>query len=602
MFPFDTLKPFVWLEDSRGPAQAGPSWLFTGLTSSETAADGDVAAGLARLDGSRQWIAGWMAYEAGYMLEPRLASRAQNNTDPLMWFGRFRDRQRYEPEDVEQLWRGPVTTPVQAKPLDLQPRSIAEASYSTAINRILDYIAAGDVYQINFTYPLDGKTTLHPVQLYRQLRESQRVPYGALIHDGLGNWILSFSPELFFRIDASVITAKPMKGTARRHPVQQADLEAAAFLKADPKNRAENLMIVDLLRNDISRVAENGTVHVPSLYDIETYTTVHQLTSTVQAKRGADKTAIDVLAALFPCGSVTGAPKIRAMEIIRELEPFTRGVYCGTIGWVGPNGDAAFNVPIRTLSVARGDVTLGLGSGIVADSKPADEWQECKLKGQFLAHTIPPFDLFETMLWRPEYGYWELDAHLARLLASASYWGFPVEPDTWRAEATSFAESMSVATRARFLLSRSGATSWQAAPRASSPTQPVRLAISPNRMHSDNPFLYHKTTHRAFYDDERSRLAKETGCFDCLFLNERDEITEGSFTTLFIRKNGVLLTPALDCGVLPGILRQNLIDHEGCKEAVITLDDLRAAETILIGNSVRGLLGAELILLPSCAL
>jgi para-aminobenzoate synthetase / 4-amino-4-deoxychorismate lyase len=595
MLPFDPRKAFVWLEDSRGSALAGASWLFTGLVGTETADDGDVREALGRLKGSPDWVAGWMSYEAGYALEAKLQAMEQKSGSPLMWFGRFQSRQLIEAESVESLWRYPLTTALPVTAPTLTPDATNELHYKKAVTHILDYIAAGDVYQINFTYPLTGETTLDPVRLYRQLRESQRVPYGALIHDGEGNWVLSFSPELFFRIDKNIITAKPMKGTARRMPLLADDKHAAAELQADTKNRAENLMIVDLLRNDISKIARLGSVAVPSLYDIETYTTVHQLTSTVTAQLNDSSHATDVLAALFPCGSVTGAPKIRAMEIIRELEPGPRGVYCGALGWIGPDGDAVFNVPIRTLALAENKITFGLGSGIVADSNPADEWQECQLKGQFISRAIPPFDLFETLLWRPEYGWWEMDAHLNRLSDSAVYWGFPVDRQKWQEDLSQVAASFKAAMRVRFLLGRAGATSIQSAFLPPSPDQSVKLTLSPNRMRSDNPFLYHKTTHRAFYDDERQRLVRETGCLECLFLNERNEITEGSFTTLFIRKNGNLLTPAQQCGLLPGILRKKLIAEEGCTEAILTLEDIKSADTILIGNSVRGLIGAVLV-------
>jgi para-aminobenzoate synthetase/4-amino-4-deoxychorismate lyase len=595
MLPFDTRGAFVWLEDSRGPALAGPSWLFTGLVEDETAADGDIRAALARLKAWPDWTAGWLAYEAGYALEAKLQDAGTESGNPLMWFGRFQSRQMFDPHSVEAVWRYPLTTALAVTTPMLTPNATDDLHYKKAVARILDYIAAGDVYQINFTYPLIGETALDPVRLYRHLRESQRVPYGALIHDGKGNWILSFSPELFFRIDENIITAKPMKGTARRLPLLADDRQAAAELQADTKNRAENLMIVDLLRNDISKIAKLGSVAVPSLYDIETYTTVHQLTSTVTAQLTKNTHATDVLAALFPCGSVTGAPKIRAMEIIRALEPGPRGVYCGALGWIGPEGDAMFNVPIRTLALSENKTIFGLGSGIVADSNPADEWQECQLKGQFIRRAMPPFDLFETLLWQPAYGWWELDAHLDRLSDSADYWGFPVNRQKWQEDLSQVAASFKMPMRVRLLLGRSGAISIQSALLIASPDQPVKLAISPSRMRSDNPFLYHKTTHRAFYDDERQRLARETGCLECLFLNERDEVTEGSFTTLFIRKNGKLLTPTQSCGLLPGILRQKLIDEEGCTETILTLDDIKSADTLLIGNSVRGLLGANLV-------
>jgi para-aminobenzoate synthetase / 4-amino-4-deoxychorismate lyase len=597
MMAFDPTRAFVWFEDSRGPTLAGPSWLFQNPKAVETAPDGNIHAAFDRLRAASSehlWLAGWLAYEAGYRLEPKLKP-CHRPADSLMWMGQFQDRVQFDPGEVEALWRSPVPTPVQYDEICVQTRDITKAQYGAAIDRILYYILAGDVYQINFTFPLDVSTQLSPLQLFRQVRESQRVAFAAIIHDGLGNWILSFSPELFFRIDDGIITAKPMKGTAPRHNNVEVDKMTAETLQQDSKNRAENLMIVDLLRNDISRVARPGTVTVTDLFSIETYATVHQMTSTVSAELLPGVGPVDALAALFPCGSVTGAPKIRAMEIIREIESQPRGVYCGAIGWIAPDGDACFNVPIRTLQVnALNAATMGIGSGIVADSDAATEWQECIDKSAFLSIATPQFDLFETMRWSPDVGYTYLEEHFQRLALSAANWGFPADPDNWRHEAFGFAENLSASARVRFMLSRSGATSWQASPLTAMPDLPVILAISPSIMHRSNSFLYHKTSNRAFYDDERQRLSSETGCYECLFQNELGEITEGSFTTLFIKKRGKLFTPELACGVLPGILRQSFIANDEAEEAVLTLSDLQSADALYIGNSVRGLMRAEL--------
>ncbi|HLU91069.1 MAG TPA: aminodeoxychorismate synthase component I, partial [Pedomonas sp.] len=358
-------------------------------------------------------VGGWLAYEAGLLFEPRLAPLYRPpEGEPLAWFGLFRDCRLIDPAEAEQFWR--TQTPAPPSPPAV-PR-ITEAAHARACARVQEYIEAGDVYQINLTFPADVSFSGSPLGLYRRLREAQRPPHAACVWTG-ERWLLSLSPELFFSLESGRLTARPMKGTAPRRPSGEEDLATAAALARDEKNLAENLMIVDLLRNDLSRVAAPGSVRVPALFAVETYPTLHQLTSTVEAAPGEGLDAIDVLRRLFPCGSITGAPKIRAMEIIRQLEPHPRGVYTGSIGWIAPGtpdhpGDACFNVAIRTVLVdAPGPARLtrgaraGLGSGIVADSAPADEWQECLLKGRFLAADQPPFDLIETLGWQPETGY-----------------------------------------------------------------------------------------------------------------------------------------------------------------------------------------------------
>jgi para-aminobenzoate synthetase / 4-amino-4-deoxychorismate lyase len=584
-------KPFVLLEDSIG----GDSWLLTDMQEAVRANGAtEVIPALASLrQGVKQGLfaAGWMGFEAGYTLEPKLAQHVQGSE--LLWFGLFQQRQRLSPLDVETMWRTAAATPQSASIKSVTPHWTA-ADYAQRMKRINDYILAGDIYQANLTFPADVQFDGTPLELYRRYRSAQRVPYGALIYTG-SRWILSFSPELFFNLAQGQLTAQPMKGTAARHCVPELDAKAAQNLQQDEKNRAENLMIVDLLRNDLSRVSVAGSVHVPSLYDIASYPTVHQMVSTITAICAPQLDVIDVLQALFPCGSITGAPKVRAMEIIKSLESTPRGVYCGAIGQITPDGDASFNVAIRTLNITKpGTAILGLGSGVVSDSQADDEYRECLLKGKFLDQTVPPFDLIETMIWRPEIGWWAWDAHMARLQYSSKYWAFSLDLPRLQQEATQLCKNWTRAMRVRLLVSRFGATSWQWADAPTYPGTDVFVVVSPNHMQSDNIFLYHKTSHRAFYDDERKRLQRQTGCFDCLFLNERGEVTEGSFTTLFVRHGSQLLTPALSCGVLPGILRQSLLDSGEVKEALLTLEDVRKADALLVGNSVRGIMGVHL--------
>ncbi len=594
-FDFDTGTAFVLLDDSRPAALAGPSWLFTQPIAVETAADGDVRAALARLrDGvlAGGWAAGYLSYEAGLAFEPKLSPRRRTD-DALMWFGLFAERRAV---DAAQLWSTPQPTPALPGTVDIAPCNWDIAHHEAAVRDILGYIAAGDIYQANLTFQSAIHSALSAVALYKMVRAAQQVAHGALMHDGAGQWILSFSPELFFSLSHGKITARPMKGTSRRAPLLAPDTELANALKSDPKNRAENLMIVDLLRNDLAKVCVPGSIKVPDLFTVETLPTVHAMTSTITGTVQPGLHPVDLLAALFPCGSITGAPKIRAMEIIDACEVNRRGVYCGSIGAFSADA-ASFNVAIRTLSqAAPGQAfTLGLGSGVVADSDPAAEWRECLLKAAFLTQPVPPFDLFETLRWCPDGGLADFEAHVARLMDSARYWQFACNQALIEQEASAFTRCLTQLSRVRLMLSPAGKTAWQAQPLRQNTPEPLPILIAPQPMRSDDVFLFHKTTHRAFYDDVRHALNATTGCAECLFVNERGELTEGSYTTLFVRIDGVLRTPELACGFLPGILRQKMIASGAAREDVLTPADLAAAEAIFIGNSVRGMMQARLM-------
>ena len=329
--------------------------------------------------------AGFLSYEAGLALEDRLRPLAarhetQAGQAPLLWFGLFEGLRFIDPDALPGLLPAPSGAAVET----LRPL-IDEADYHAAFVRVQDYIRAGDIYQVNLTFPCAVPFTGDPMALYAAVRPRQRAGYGGMIRTGAHN-ILSFSPELFFTNVRGQLTARPMKGTAGRAADPRHDAALARELEVDIKQRAENLMIVDLLRNDLSRVSQAGSVTVPDLFRVESFPTVHQLVSTIRARLLPGLSPVDVLRVLFPCGSITGAPKVRAMEIIAAVEPFPRGVYTGTLGWIDPNGDAAFNVAIRTICVEEGggEGRLGLGSGIIADSDAASEWAECLAKGRFL--------------------------------------------------------------------------------------------------------------------------------------------------------------------------------------------------------------------------
>lgn len=561
--------PFVLLDDAR---EGGEAWLYAQPTEIvETREPAEIRACLARLRGCH--AAGFLSYEAGLALEDRLTPRAgapPPDAPPLLWFGIFDRAEAVDPAallpDGAGAWAG--------KPRPL----IAEAEYRAAIDAVLEHIVAGDIYQANLTFQAEARIAGDPRALYAAIRKRARAGHGGIVFTG-EHWLLSFSPELFFTCEGGHAVTRPMKGTA------PAGSDPAA-LRDDPKQRAENLMIVDLLRNDLSRLARPGTVKVPEMFAVETYPTVLQMTSTVTAELEEGVGPVDLLAAIHPCGSVTGAPKIRAMEIIHALEKRPRGVYTGAVGRLAPDGAAAFNVAIRTLVIRDGETCgrLGLGSGIVADSEPGPEWRECLTKGEFLA-TTRRFDLIETMAFDPHAGIADLDRHLARLKRSAEALDFPFDRHEARNElqAATFRAGASVV---RLLLSPSGAMAIELRPPPPAPDGSVRVAIVDLPVPAADFRLRHKTSDRAFYDDARV----ETGAFEILFRDADGLLTEGSFTSLFVERDGALLTPPLSRGLLPGVLRERLIEEGRAREADLTEADL--AGGFLIGNAVRGLIPA----------
>jgi para-aminobenzoate synthetase/4-amino-4-deoxychorismate lyase len=580
---FDPTLPFVLLDDAR----AGTARLFTDLSGTVQAERAEqVVPALAALRAIGGERAGFIGFEAGYALEPRLLPlfRAPDDGLPLLWFGRFDRVRRLDADAIDAL--------LDAGPAELAPPipSVERPAYDRMLARIAALIEAGDIYQANATFAATVATHGHPLALYRRLRAAQAARYGALIHTGR-RWILSLSPELFFKLEGRALTTRPMKGTAARGVNAAADDAAAATLAADPKNRAENLMIVDLLRNDLSRVAVPGSVATPALFEVERYPTVLQMTSTVTAVARSGIDAVDVLAALFPCGSVTGAPKLRAMEVIAEVEAGPRGLYTGSIGWLGADGDASFNVAIRTLVMqAGGGARLGLGSGIVADSVADAEWAECIGKAAFLTRRAGSVDLIETM--RCEHGVIaHRDRHLDRLMASAAFLGHQVDRAAADALLDAVAPGLDTgAARVRLLASKTGALAVQASPLPAAPTGPVEVTIVPLPVPSSDWRLSHKTSDRAFYDDARHAA----GTFDVVFVRPDGRITEGSFTNVFVQRDGRLLTPPLADGLLPGILRATLIAEGRAVEALLTAEDLESG--FLVGNVLRGLIPAKISL------
>ncbi|WP_332675002.1 aminodeoxychorismate synthase component I [Aromatoleum sp.] len=538
-----------------------------------------------------RWSAVAASYELGYALEPRLSPLLPAAGAPLLeaWVFRRADRlSNGETSDmlarvVEQLPEHERSAGVAGIALDL-----AERDYRESVMRIRELIEAGDCYQVNYTFALRGETYGHPLALYRRLRASQPVRHGAFIRHDRGA-ILSRSPELFVERSGESLTCRPMKGTAPRS-------EPADTLAASDKNRAENVMIVDLLRNDLGRLAPPGGVRVTRRCEIEAYPSVWQMTSTVVAEPVAADVD-NVFRALFPCGSITGVPKIRAMQIIHELEPHPRGLYCGALGWISPAGDFRLSVPIRTLDAEPdGKVTMGIGSGIVADSDPAAEWAECVLKAQFLTGLGAEFDLIETLRCEPAdpAPYSLLELHLERLTASAAHFGFRFDSSSLRAALLAEAAVLTGPHRVRAQLAPSGSLDITKAPlEAGVGAKVPTVIVSLHRVSSRNPLSRHKTTLREAYDRELAG-ATAAGHFDALFLNERGELVEGARTNVFLDLgDGRLSTPPLASGALDGVYRRKLL-AEGARERRLTVRDLLDARTIHVANALRGLVRVEL--------
>ncbi len=579
----------VLLHDNQRPQ--GRNLLFAEPRETLVAYDAASArVALAKLEAATErglWAAGYLSYELGFLFEERLSRFLPQRSDrPLLWFGLYDGPSHLSAATIAAR----LAEAGKGSAVDLQP-NLDFPAYEKAFERVKDLIGAGDTYQVNLTMKAGFSLSGDPLGLYRTLAQSQPVAYGAYINTG-DHHILSRSPELFVSGTGNVLSARPMKGTMRRGNTLAEDETGRLILANDEKNRAENLMIVDLLRNDLGRIAEIGSVEVTDLFTVETYRSLHTMTSGITARKKPGLGIAEILENLFPCGSITGAPKVRAMEIIHDVEAGPRGIYTGSIGYIAPTGDFSFNVAIRTAIIDRnGRGEIGIGGGIVVDSTAAAEYEEALLKLKFLSDPVPPVTLIETFKWTPEEGFALFDRHLDRLLDSAAYFALPVT----RNDAADYLDAQSrdwaIPTRVRLTLSDSG-FELSAVPLPPSPDK-FRFAIAPEPLNSGSLWLAHKTTNRAFYDQPRQHAHDRLGLDEVVFLNERGELTEGSFTNLFIEQGGICLTPPLASGLLPGTLRAELIAHGKAQERVLTLADLATADAIWLGNSVRGLIRAE---------
>ncbi|WP_422055953.1 aminodeoxychorismate synthase component I [Sphingomonas sp.] len=575
--------PFVLLDDARPGGSDARLYTAPARVIAAHRPD-EVAPALAALDAARTeglHAAGYIAYEAGHALEPRLAGLSRSDADaPLLWFGLFETVEQFAPDAVAARLPDPAGAWV-ARPAP----GIGRSAYDAAFARVREWIEAGDIYQANLTFRAAARVIGDPLAVYAAIRSRAAAGYGGIVWTG-SDWLLSFSPELFFALRQGELIARPMKGTTPRGATPEADEAARVELSQDEKQRAENLMIVDLMRNDLTRIAAPGSVSVPELFKVETYPTLHTMVSTIAARLAPGIGPGQALAAIFPCGSVTGAPKIRAMEVIAAVEPDARGTYTGSIGRIDPDGDSAFNVAIRTLHLKDGAeaASIGLGSGVVADSRAGEEWDECLAKGAFVTRGQRRFDLIETMAFDPVGGIALLERHLERMRASAAAFDIPFDRHGVRNELQAATFRLRHPAKVRLLLSPEGRIAIGTAPMPEMPSGPVTVALARRQVAPRDFRLTHKTT-------DRRPWPRVAGAWETIYVDDDDYLTEGSFTSIFVpRADGVLQTPPLSRFILPGVLRAELIASGRAVEAELRPKDLR--DGFQLGNAVRGLVSA----------
>lgn len=530
-------------------------------------------------------MAGFLSYEAGYSFEETLKTTYSHTATqtPLLWFGIYGEPETFDHSTNKTGNIASIDAFVPAITFDID-----EKQYTERVQRIRSLIAAGDTYQANLTLSAQWKESRSAAEVFSNMMHTQPVEFGALIHTGEMH-ILSASPELFFQREDRTITTKPMKGTSRRGRWAEEDDSLAEWLQADEKNRSENLMIVDLLRNDLGRICEPGSISVPEIFQIERFPTVLQMTSTVKGILHKNCSYTEIFRALFPCGSIVGAPKIRTMQILREMEERPRGVYTGAIGYISPHKQATFSVAIRTVTLQNENAEMGVGSGIVYDSDPQSEYDECKAKTAFISQKSREFQLIETLLWSA--GYQLLQEHMNRLEASSRYFRFSFDRQHIERALHETSRSFGCGSqhRVRLLLNQHGEANITSTPISIPVHDEISVLLAQGCTNSSDVMLFHKTTARETYEFLFSH-AQQLHCQDAIFLNERKELTEGCIHNIFIVKDGQWLTPPLNSGLLPGIFRQHLLQTKAnCRESLLTLNDLLHADEAYLCNSVRGL-------------
>ena len=585
----------LWFESAFCKAQGGGALLFSEPVEVLTLSSlSDLETFFHALEERREqgfFLAGWLTYEVGYGFEPTLFHGYADGegTCPLAWFGVYQEPERFSASEVEQLFSEAALCNN-----GIATFNLSEREYALNIAAIKEQIAAGNVYQVNFTGRYHFTFNGSAQALFSTLRGAQPSSYTALLNCG-ARTILSFSPELFFAKRGSLIETMPMKGTAPRGESIDEDSRLKEALGQCSKNLAENLMIVDLLRNDLGRICKPGSVEAEKLFTTESWPTLHQMVSTIRGEQREDVGLYELFRALYPCGSITGAPKVSAMTLIHRLESEPRGIYTGTIGYIEPEGDMLFNVAIRTVELSGKKGVYGSGSGIVWDSDPLEEYRECQLKAKILAAAgiVRTVDLFESMLWYGSY-LW-LEEHLERLTTSAVALCLPCDTLVARVMLERLEEELRQSSsgnrfKVKLSLLHSGIFSLRYEPIvAPGSGARLRLALSVHRVDSSQSLLYHKTTSRDLYNRSYA-LARAQGYDEVIFLNERGEVTEGAISNLFIRKGAKFFTPPLHCGLLHGIFRSYFLSTRPfVVEKVLTLQDVREADMVYVANSVRGL-------------
>lgn len=536
----------------------------------------------AAVDGEQLHAAGFISYEAAPAFDPALAVREDSSAFPLLWFGLYREPGNWTPAPGAPRPLDP--------PLDWTP-SINRDDYARVIARLHQCLFEGETYQINYTFRLTSPFTHEPLALFETLVHAQGAHYAAFLDTG-DFAICSASPELFFRLDGNRLEARPMKGTMKRGLTALEDRAQAKALRNSPKNQAENVMIVDMVRNDMGRVADKGQVTVEELFKVERYPTVWQMVSTVAARTQASPR--EIISALFPSASITGAPKPSTMSIITRAETAPRKIYTGTIGYLAPGRQAQFNVAIRTVLIDKTThlAEYGVGGGIVWDSVSAEEYDECQTKARILNECPPEFQLLETLLWTPGEGFFLQERHLQRMEDSAEYFGFPFAREPVRRQLAAL--RLTQPARIRLLASRSGRITLDVTPFDPAPApQPVRVGLAQQPVDITDRFLYHKTTWRQAYEAAR---ASRMECDDVLLWNPAGELTESTIANIVVDLDGDLLTPPVTCGLLPGTFRAELLAQGKIKEAVIRRETLPRLRKLFLVNSLRKWREAVLLL------
>ena len=595
---FENTSDFILLESSKYDVNNYRSFLFYNpvqiLSSTDHEEIPEILTAVESAVKNNKFAAGYISYEAGLLFEGIKTSKP--GYEKLIHFGIFENPLIFNHIKGEFENSNNADSPINKNPIKELSYEIKKikfrinkSDYKKKIDLIKTHIKNGDVYQVNFTDKLSFDFHGSAVSLYQDLKKKQPVPYGAFIKTASDN-ILSLSPELFFRINDKTITTEPMKGTVKRGRTNSEDKEIINWLKNDLKNTAENLMIVDLLRNDFGKIAESGSIKVKKLFKVEKYPTLFQMTSTVEAKLKPQFNIVDIFKNIFPCGSITGAPKISAMKLIDTLEQDTRGIYTGAIGYISPDGESVFNVAIRNLHLKKNKGIMGVGSGIVYDSIAKDEYNECILKTSFLTKPPIDFELIETILW--DKSYFLLEDHLKRLLESSKYFYFKINTDYIKNYLIKISKKFTanIKYKVRLLLKQDSQLNIESTLIQTTPdNKNAEIYLSDIRTDSSNPFLFHKTTNRGIYNSVLKEAVSK-GYEDAVFLNEKNQLTEGTIHNIFIFLNGKYYTPPVESGLLNGVYRQYMFKKmKNVHEKILTIDDLSKAEKIFLTNSVKGI-------------